>query len=168
MLSARFELAIFRVSGERINQLSHESARLTGLCMLRANGSTHPMISMEFSCSIKPLFVPWSLPLFCFTIKAIDSLWLTENALAVLTANDSCLRYSGGLCSMIHAQSRLELFQNARSWLNVTYLISQDLFLLLREAQEAIRSNLLTSLEDRWHQSSCHKKQLYREGTMSV
>ena len=25
MLSARFELAIFRVSGERINQLSHES-----------------------------------------------------------------------------------------------------------------------------------------------
>ena len=31
MLSARFELAIFRVSGERINQLSHESARLTGL-----------------------------------------------------------------------------------------------------------------------------------------
>ena len=27
MLSARFELAIFRVSGERIDQLSHESAR---------------------------------------------------------------------------------------------------------------------------------------------
>ena len=25
MLSARFELAIFRVSGERIDQLSHES-----------------------------------------------------------------------------------------------------------------------------------------------
>ena len=31
MLSARFELAIFRVSGERIDQLSHESACLTRL-----------------------------------------------------------------------------------------------------------------------------------------
>jgi hypothetical protein len=31
MLSARFELAIFRVSGERIDQLSHESAPLTEL-----------------------------------------------------------------------------------------------------------------------------------------
>jgi hypothetical protein len=28
MLSARFELAIFRVSGERIDQLSHESEPL--------------------------------------------------------------------------------------------------------------------------------------------
>ena len=28
MLSARFELAIFRVSGERIDQLSHESESL--------------------------------------------------------------------------------------------------------------------------------------------
>ena len=31
MLSARFELAIFRVSGERIDQLSHESACVTKL-----------------------------------------------------------------------------------------------------------------------------------------
>ena len=31
MLSARFELAIFRVSGERINQLSHESQPIAWL-----------------------------------------------------------------------------------------------------------------------------------------
>ena len=34
MLSARFELAIFRVSGERIDQLSHES-ELTAQLVLR-------------------------------------------------------------------------------------------------------------------------------------
>ena len=56
MLSARFELAIFRVSGERINQLSHESARLTGLCMLRANGSTYINgIFMQHQASFCPL-----------------------------------------------------------------------------------------------------------------
>ncbi len=37
MLSARFELAIFRVSGERIDQLSHESELIAQLVLKLQN-----------------------------------------------------------------------------------------------------------------------------------
>jgi hypothetical protein len=42
MLSARFELAIFRVSGERINQLSHESGTTLNI-PIAATSTTTPV-----------------------------------------------------------------------------------------------------------------------------
>ncbi len=56
MLSARFELAIFRVSGERIDQLSHESELSE---QLGCRGWIQVYMYMRGSSLILHLFTAW-------------------------------------------------------------------------------------------------------------
>ena len=76
MLSARFELAIFRVSGERIDQLSHESESHYWLRYLPANSMIHVLQKRKIQSITMPVNNTHMLPLCRFLCNWLE--WILE------------------------------------------------------------------------------------------